>query len=714
MRDCALNIANVTVVQGLDGGLGSDTSDVAIANRQKWRLSELGLEDYSFVLLSRLINAFESSGGASWLTQEAQSGNVARWNHALGAIVLGVRQLGLSGWQQGECHAIESELQAWQASGILEAEGVEEDKKMWALRLKATLDRARRMAETYSDTLLQLFPARVEKLGNAFGIPENTVRTYTEAEIRASVVFQLAKLCSLLLKAVRATAGGEGYDTLMPGKAVGTLVEVDRIIPGALPPSANGPVILLVKTADGDEEVKAAGGNVAGVILQHELPHLSHLGVRARQEGVVFVTCDDEDKVSEIKSLIGQNIALEASSESVCIAAHDGKIEKIGKELVAAGAAVAQSVEKAIGGESTSGKNSSTTATLTKPPAKQSTVAKSAPGEVIELSKASTETSGSKAAACGTLAVLSEKSAKQALTEGVSSAFEVPKGKVIPFGSMEDSLKASGSWKSFQALLEKVETAKLDGGELDKVCNELRELVAKQRPLQSVISGLTKGGFPTNARLIVRSSANVEDLAGMSGAGLYDSIPNVKLSELENFGKAVAEVWASLYTRRAVLSRRVAGVPQKEACMSILVQELLSPDLSFILHTISPIDHNDKVVQAEVAVGLGETLASGTRGSPWRLAANKFDGKVKTLAFANFSEKLAVNDDGKAADGTMVRQVVDYSMQRLSTHPEFRKQVGQRLASIGYYLEKSFGSAQDVEGCIVGTDIYIVQTRPQP
>lgn len=41
-----------------------------------------------------------------------------------------------------------------------------------------------------------------------------------------SVVFQISKICSLLLKAVRDVSGSEGWDTLMPGTAVGTLVEV--------------------------------------------------------------------------------------------------------------------------------------------------------------------------------------------------------------------------------------------------------------------------------------------------------------------------------------------------------------------------------------------------------------------------------------------------------------------------------------------------------
>ena len=65
--------------------------------------------------------------------------------------------------------------------------------------------------------------------------------------------------------------------------------------------------------------------------------------------------------------------------------------------------------------------------------------------------------------------------------------------------------------------------------------------------------------FPAEATLIARSSANVEDLAGMSGAGLYESIAGIPAQEPEALGRAVSEVWASLYTRRAVLSRRAAG-----------------------------------------------------------------------------------------------------------------------------------------------------------
>ncbi len=59
---------------------------------------------------------------------------------------------------------------------------------------------------------------------------------------------------------------------------VGRLLEVERLEPGAIPEGTDDPVVLLVRSASGDEEVGAAGANLKGVILRQSLPHLSHLG----------------------------------------------------------------------------------------------------------------------------------------------------------------------------------------------------------------------------------------------------------------------------------------------------------------------------------------------------------------------------------------------------------------------------------------------------
>ncbi|KAH6785738.1 chloroplastidic phosphoglucan [Perilla frutescens var. hirtella] len=688
------------IAKGLESGLRNDAPDSAIAMRQKWRLCEIGLEDYSFVLLSRFLNALEAIGGAHWLADNVEKKNASSWSEPLGALVISIHQLGISGWKPEECRAIGNELIAWQTRGLLETEGSENGTRIWGLRLKATLDRAKRLTEEYSEALLNIFPEKVQILGKAFGIPENTVRTYTEAEIRAGVIFQVSKLCTLLLKAVRNVLGSQGWDILVPGDAVGTLIQVESIVPGSVPSSVTGPIILVVKRADGDEEVTAAGANITGVILMQELPHLSHLGVRARQEKVVFVTCEDDEKVSDIRNLSGKFVRLEASPTGVSLT--QASAESSNGNISVGNTPT--DVSSTVGSSEHNSTSSATEIT-------SDIIAGMSAGGVIAVENADIQDSGAKATACGRLASLAAASDKVYNEGGVPASFYVPKGAVIPFRSMEAALTHNGSMETYNSLLQSIETAEIDG-ELDQLCNQLQELISSVSPPRETIESISKL-FPESTRLIVRSSANVEDLAGMSAAGLYESIPNVSPSNPIVFGHAVARVWASLYTRRAVLSRRAAGVPQDKAVMAVLVQEMLSPDLSFVLHTVSPTDKNENLVEAEIAPGLGETLASGTRGTPWRLASGKFDGAVQTLAFANFSEEMVVRSGGPV-DGEVIQLTVDYSKKPLTIDPVFRQQLGRRLGAVGFFLEQKFNGPQDVEGCLVGKDIYIVQTRPQP
>ncbi|XVF37860.1 hypothetical protein REPUB_Repub20aG0047400 [Reevesia pubescens] len=689
------------IVKGLESGLRNDASDATIAMRQKWRLCEIGLEDYAFVLLSRLLNMHEAMGGANWLADNLESKNIGSWNNPLGALIVGVHQLSLSGWKPEECAVIKNELTAWQGTGLFDKEGSEDGKRIWGLRLKATLDRTRRLTEEYSEALLKIFPQKVQMLGKALGIPENSVRTYAEAEIRAGVIFQVSKLCTLLLKAVRTALGSQGWDVLVPGVVSGTLFQVENIVPGSLPSSLEGPIILVVNRADGDEEVTAAGSNIAGVVLLQELPHLSHLGVRARQEKVVFVTCEDEEKVSDIQKHAGKYVRLEASSSGVNISPSsldDHDADSVAKNLSINGSAAVE----------VHGPHDSSGLAVKAPYSNQG----SSSAGVIQLADADALTSGAKAAACGRLASLAAVSDKVYGDQGVPASFCVPAGVVIPFGSMELALEQNKSTETFMSLLKKIETAGVEDGELDKLCHQLQQLVSSLQPPNDIIDGIMKV-FPGNVRLIVRSSANVEDLAGMSAVGLYESIPNVSPSNPTVFASAVSQVWASLYTRRAVLSRRAAGVSQQDATMAILVQEMLSPDLSFVLHTLSPTDRDHNYVEAEIAPGLGETLASGTRGTPWRISSGKFNGLVRTVAFANFSEEMVVSGAGPA-DGEVIHLTVDYSKKPLTVDPIFRQQLSQRLGAVGFFLERKFGCPQDVEGCVLGKDIYVVQTRPQP
>jgi len=282
--------------------------------------------------------------------------------------------------------------------------------------------------------------------------------------------------------------------------------------------------------------------------------------------------------------------------------------------------------------------------------------------------------------------------------------FLVPTALVVPFGVMEkvqsSNKELSARYRESENELDAISTHRIEA-----TIDHLRKLIEQLEWPDEITSVVTKT-FKPDDRLMVRSSANCEDLEDFAGAGLYESIPNVPPADVVS---AIRRVWSSLWTRRAVLSRIQAGIPQEQAQMAVIVQQMIAPDYSFVLHTVNPLSHNADEVYAEIAVGLGETLASAaSRGTPYRLVYNKKSGEVQTLAFANFSYALqAASKDG------LTRELLDYSRVSLSRESELRKDMGRRLAKVGSVVENEFGRAQDIEGAIVVDKIYLVQSRPQ-
>lgn len=467
---------------------------------------------------------------------------------------------------------------------------------------------------------------------------------------------------------------------VVPGEASGVLVEAESLEPSVLKEYAGRDVVMLLRRAEGDEEVTAAGRNLRAIVLLQELPHLSHLGVRARQEQVPLVTTTMEGNEKAVRALLGQTVTVTAgASGGVRIAA--GGTARSATAAPKAGAGAAAAAPAAPGA------------------AKTNKAAAQGGKLVVPLAGVDAATAGAKAATCGELAALASR----------MPSFKAPSGVVLPFGAMDAVAAAAGKAAELSQLVSALESA--DGAKLDAACARVTALVkalAGSVPA-AVVSEVAKA-FPSGARLAVRSSSNVEDLKGMSGAGLYDSIVGVDSASAKDVPAAVADVWASLYTRRAVLARRAAGVKQSDAAMAILVQELVPAELSFVLHTAAPGSADPSVVLAEVAVGLGETLASGTRGSGWRIEARPGAAdSIKVLSFANFSSALV-----RGPDGAVRSEPVSYAKQWFSTDVQRRNALAARLASIGKELEKALGCPQDVEGAVVGDEVVIVQSRPQP
>jgi phosphoglucan,water dikinase len=634
--------------EGAGVGEGTRTDG---ATWEELMLADIALEDYAFVLLSQRLNTFEAA------TPEPG------WLEVLPVLGAALQNAALSGIEPEESKVITWELSAW-ING--ERSGRDEQ-----LRLKAIVERARRLAEVWSGRVLALFGPRAETLGRALGMAEHSLRVFGEAEVRAHFMFPLSNLCSYARRRLRAALNQGGWDVMVPGNAAGYVRVAERLDEPVDPRS--GPILVLVRHAAGDEEIPA---RVMGVVLAHELPHLSHLAVRARQAGVVLAACGEPRLLAEFEQASGKWVESTATTDGVIW-------------HVAAGPTRDPAGPGGSGGAHPARPEPGSLWVLI-PQARLAT------GRVtIPLAEATLENAGGKADGLRRLAEMSRRP---------RALFKTPPALVVPFGVMEAALGSAPDLEAEYRRLCGVLEAGGRSSEFDNILAQLREVVGRLAVPDPIPSAVV-AEFGLEARLMVRSSANCEDLEMMAGAGLYDSVANVTVAGV---AAAVGRVWASLWTRRAALSRAQAGIPHAAAHLAVVIQRMVLPRFSFVLHTANPVDGKRSEVYAELVVGLGETLVGGAAGgSPYRLVCAKPSGPVKTLAFANFSHALEPGPTG------LVSRLVDYSHIELSCNGAVREALGKRLGAIGVAVEAAFGRPQDIEGVVAGEEIFLVQARAQ-
>ncbi|WP_098957006.1 rifamycin-inactivating phosphotransferase [Pseudonocardia sp. N23] len=197
----------------------------------------------------------------------------------------------------------------------------------------------------------------------------------------------------------------------------------------------------------------------------------------------------------------------------------------------------------------------------------------------------------------------------------------------------------------------------------------------------------------------VRSSATAEDLPTASFAGQQDSYLNVvgPAAVLDH----IRSCWASLFTERAVTYRLRNDVDHRRVAMAVVVQAMVFPQVSGVLFTADPVTSDRTVVRVEAVPGLGEALVSGlVDADAWTVRA----GEVVDSAIATKKVAVVASPGG----GTEAEQVGP-ELQDAATLTD-----GQvvALAQLGRRIEVHFGRPQDIEWCLAGGEVRIVQSRP--
>lgn len=319
------------------------------------------------------------------------------------------------------------------------------------------------------------------------------------------------------------------------------------------------------------------------------------------------------------------------------------------------------------------------------------------------LGLADASTAGSKAASSGKLESIAKK-----------CGFSAPEGFAVPFGVMRKAVTGAAVDQAVKALAEALKggpPAKIE--ECAAVARKAVEACAvPAKVVEDLIAKLPKG----TDRVAVRSSANSEDLEGVSGAGLHDSVLGVDAKDKKAIEKAIQQVWGSMFTLRAVQSRNAAGMPLYDGiAMGVLVQPMVSlagRAYAFIAFSKDVVAQDPNACYLELCVGLGETLASANEpGMPYRLVVQKAaPSSVKVLSLASFSYGLEDKVGGPE------RARVDYSKERMSIDQAYLEDVARAVAACTDRVEKAYGVPMDLEGVVLekdsGREVHLVQARP--
>ncbi|PLK50658.1 PEP/pyruvate-binding domain-containing protein [Uliginosibacterium sp. TH139] len=204
--------------------------------------------------------------------------------------------------------------------------------------------------------------------------------------------------------------------------------------------------------------------------------------------------------------------------------------------------------------------------------------------------------------------------------------------------------------------------------------------------------------------VFVRSSSNSEDLPGFSGAGLYTTVPNVRLAEA--LPEAVKTVWASVFNSEAFEARRAGAIPLEAVAMGVLVQTAIDARRSGVMITRDPFDPAHRGASYIAAKrGIGIKVVEGRRIAE-QVMVDARSGAVQLLSHADEQSELTLDESGGVRE-----RAIDEAHQQQTVLDEAS---ARRLARVGSAIRQLFrGRDQDIEWATTeGEQIVVLQARP--
>ncbi|MGN6130338.1 MAG: phosphoenolpyruvate synthase, partial [Nocardioidaceae bacterium] len=294
----------------------------------------------------------------------------------------------------------------------------------------------------------------------------------------------------------------------------------------------------------------------------------------------------------------------------------------------------------------------------------------------------------------------------------------VPDGFATTADAFHRFIGDTGLKDKIARLLDDLDTD--DVRRLSEVGREIREAVVAQpfpddleADIRAAFKRLTEGAEEPS--FAVRSSATAEDLPDASFAGQQETFLNVR--GIDAVLTAIREVYASLYTDRAIAYRVHHGFAHADVGLSAGVQRMVRSDVGAagVMFTMDTESGFRDAVFVTSAYGLGEGVVQGAVNPDefyvYKPALRAGRPAVLKRVVGAKAVKMVYTDDQTVGRTTEFVDVPAQERRLLSlTDAEV-----EQLARQALVIEEHYGRPMDIEWGKDGVDgeLYILQARPE-
>ena len=222
-------------------------------------------------------------------------------------------------------------------------------------------------------------------------------------------------------------------------------------------------------------------------------------------------------------------------------------------------------------------------------------------------------------------------------------------------------------------------------------------------------------GQDKDISVAVRSSATAEDLPEASFAGQQDTLLNVR--GLDRLLTSIRQVYASLYTDRAIAYRVHHGFDHNQVALSVGIQHMVRSDLasSGVIFTLDTESGFRDLVFITASYGLGETVVQGAvNPDEFYVYKPALRAGKRALIKKNLGAKaikMVYSDNPNEGSNIATVHVDPADSARFCLTDDDV----ETLARYSLIIEAHYGRPMDIEWAKDGNDgqLYLLQARPE-